>query len=257
MKKTWSLLNALFATGLTLAASSAALADDLKLYAAAGVKSPVERMAADFEKSSGQKITLIFDTAGAAQQRFLADPQATFLITTAILIDASQKSDKLKNGSVTVVGDTVGGFAVPPGSPKPDISTTEKFKAALLAAPRIVFSDPARGATVGVHFMKVIEAMGIKDQILKKSTLAPDGLVTMQVVLDGKADLAVTQLSEVIQANPDALVGPFPPEYDLSTTYSLWLHDDAPASAKAFAKLITSPGERAKLQTYGLRPPPA
>ncbi|HEY4316829.1 MAG TPA: substrate-binding domain-containing protein [Herbaspirillum sp.] len=255
MKKAWSLKSLMIAAGLALAASSAASADNLKLYAAAGVKSPVERMAADFEKTSGQKITMIFDTAGAAQQRFLADPDATFLITTAILINNSLKADKLKDGAVTVVGDTVGGFAAPPGAPKPDISTTEKFKAALLNANRIVFSDPARGATVGLHFMKVIEAMGIKDEILKKATLAPDGLVTMKLVLEGKADLAVTQLSEIVQANPAALVGPFPPEYDLSTTYSLWLHNDAPASAKAFAKLITSPAERAKLESYGLRPP--
>ncbi|RXZ38261.1 ABC transporter substrate-binding protein [Oxalobacteraceae bacterium CAVE-383] len=252
MKKT---LGTLLVAGLTLAASAGALADNLKLYAAAGVKSPVERMAADYEKSSGQKITLIFDTAGGAQERFLADPQATFLITGATRINSSIKNGELKNGAVTVVGDTVGGFAAPPGAPKPDISTTEKFKAALLGAKRIVFSDPARGATVGLHFMKVIEAMGIKDEILKKATLAPDGLVTMQLVLDGKADLAVTQLSEIVQANPEALVGPFPPEYDLSTTYSLWLHNEAPASAKAFAKLITSPAERAKLESYGLRPP--
>ena len=255
MKKILSLV---LASGVTLAASTAstsALADELKLYAAAGVKSPVERMAADFEKSTGQKITLLFDTAGAAQTKFLADPSATFLVTTAILIDASEKSGTLKDGITNIVGDTVGGLAGTPGQPKPDISTSAKLKAALLAAPRIVFSDPARGATVGKHFMKVIEALGIKEEVLKKSTLAPDGLVTMQMVLDGKADLAVTQLSEIIQANPDALVGPFPKEFDLATTYSLWMHPDASPAAKAFAKLITSPAERTKLQSYGLRPP--
>jgi molybdate transport system substrate-binding protein len=252
MKKTLSLL---MAAGITLAASANALADDLKLYAAAGVKSPVERMAADFEKNTGQKVTLIFDTAGAAQQKFLADPSAGVLITAAALISASEKSAKLKDGTTTVVGDTIGGLAGIPGHPKPDISTSEKLKAALLAAPRIVFSDPARGATVGLHFMKVIEALGIKDEVLKKATLAPDGLVTMKTVLDGQADLAVTQLSEIIQANPDALVGPFPKEFELATTYSLWMHNDAPAAAKAFAKLISSPAERAKLQSYGLRPP--
>ena len=69
----------------------------------------------------------------------------------------------------------------------------------------------------------------------------------MHLVLDGKADLGVTQLSEVIQANRAALVGPFPPEFDLATTYSLWLRSDAPPAAKEFAKLITSPAERAKL----------
>jgi molybdate transport system substrate-binding protein len=154
-----------------------------------------------------------------------------------------------------VVGDTVAGFAVPPGNAKPDISTTPKLKAALLAAPRIAFSDPARGATVGAHFMKMIEAMGIKDDVLKKSTLARDGIETMHLILDGKVDIGVTQISEVVQANRAALVGPFPPEFDLATTYSLWLRADAPAAAKDFARLVISPAERARLVEHGLRPP--
>ncbi|MDB5755159.1 MAG: hypothetical protein JWR56_1587, partial [Massilia sp.] len=76
MKKSWALL---LSAGLTLSACAPAFAEELKLYAAAGVKSPVEQMARDFEKSTGQKITLVFDTAGAAEQKFLADGSATFL----------------------------------------------------------------------------------------------------------------------------------------------------------------------------------
>jgi molybdate transport system substrate-binding protein len=241
--------------GLALAALAPAGAEELRLYAAAGVKAPVEQMAADFERSTGHKIALVFDTAGAAEQRFLADSGATFLVTTRLRVSAAEKSGKLKQGVTSVVGDTVGGFAGPPGHPKPDISTPAKLKAALLAAPRIAFSDPARGATVGAHFLQVIEALGIKDQVLKKSTLAKDGVETMQLVLDGKADLAVTQLSEIMQANRAALVGAFPPEFDLATTYALWLRNDASPGAVAFAKLITSPAERAKLAEHGLRAP--
>jgi molybdate transport system substrate-binding protein len=252
MKKSWALL---LSAGLTLSACAPAFAEELKLYAAAGVKSPVEQMARDFEKSTGQKITLVFDTAGAAEQKFLADSSATFLVTTQIRISAAEKNGKLQGGVTDVMGDTVGGFAAPPGRPKPDISTPEKLKAALLAAPRIAFSDPARGATVGTHFMKVIEALGIKDEVLKKATPATDGIETMHLVLDGKADLGITQLSEILQANRAALVGPFPKEFDLGTTYSLWLRADAPPAAKAFAKLITSPAERGKLLEHGLRPP--
>ncbi len=241
--------------GLALSALAPAGAEELKLYAAAGVKAPVEQMAADFERSTGHKIALVFDTAGAAEHRFLADSGATFLVTTKLRVTAAEKSGKLQQGTTSVVGDTVGGFAAPPGRPKPDISTPAKLKAALLAAPHIVFSDPARGATVGTHFLKVIDTLGIKDQVLKKATLAKDGVETMHLVLDGKADLAVTQLSEIIQANPGALVGPFPPEFDLATTYALWLRKDASPGALAFAKLITSPAERAKLAEHGLRAP--
>jgi len=237
---------------LTIAPS---FAEGLTLYAAAGVKSPVEQMAQDFEQSTGQKINLVFDTAGAAEQRFLADSNATFLVTTQIRISAAEKSGKLKDGVTSVIGDTVGGFAAPPGRPKPDISTPDKLKAALLAAHHIAFSDPARGATVGAHFLKVIDALGIREQVLSKATLAVDGVQTMRLVLDGKADLGITQLSEIMQADPAALVGPFPPEFDLATTYLLWRRVDASPIANDFAKLITSPAERARLSEHGLRPP--
>jgi molybdate transport system substrate-binding protein len=252
MKKPLALL---LCAGLSLTAWAAAFAADLKLYAAAGVKAPVTQMARDFEQSTGWKITLVFDTAGAAERQFLADDGATFLVTTQTRIDAAEKSGRLQGGAASPVGATVGGFAAPPGRPKPDISTPEKLKAALLAAPRIAFSDPARGATVGTHFMQVIEALGIKDEVLKKSVRAADGVETMHLVLDGKADLGVTQLSEIMQADRTALVGPFPPQFDLASTYALWLRHDAPPAAKAFARLLASPAERAKLPEYGLRPP--
>jgi molybdate transport system substrate-binding protein len=231
-----------------------ASAAELRLYAAAGVKAPIIELAAEFEKASGHRIVPVLDTAGAAEQRFLADSGATFLITTKGRIGDAEKTGKLKNGVVQAVGATVGGFAAPPGQAKPDISTPEKLKAALLAAPRIVFSDPARGATVGTHFMKVIETLGIKEEVLKKSVLAKDGVETMRLILVGEADLGVTQLSEVVQANRTALVGPFPREFDLATTYSLWYRADAAPAAKAFAELVTGPLSREKLLQHGLRP---
>ncbi len=230
-------------------------AEEMRLYAAAGLKAPVIDLARDFEKASGHKIILVFDTAGAAEQKFLADSGATFLLTTQTRIRDAEKNGKLKGGVTNVVGDTVAGFAATPDKTKPDISTSEKLKAALLATPRIAFSDPARGATVGAHFMKVIETLGIKDEVLKKTTLARDGIETMRLVLAGEVDLGITQISEVVQSNRDALVGPFPPEFDLSTTYSLWLRKDAPAAAQDFLKLVTTPAERAKLVEHGLRPP--
>jgi molybdate transport system substrate-binding protein len=252
MKSTWRLL--IVMAGL-LSVVVPTFAEGLTLYAAAGVKSPVEQMAKDFERSTGQKINLVFDTAGAAEQRFLADPDAVFLVTTQTRISTAEKSGKLKDGVTNVIGDTVGGFAAPPGKSKPDISTPDKLKAALLAAPHIAFSDPARGATVGTHFLKVIDALGIKEQVLSKATLAVDGVQTMHLVLEGKADLGVTQLSEIMQADPASLVGAFPKEFDLATRYSLWRRADASPIANDFAKLITSPTERPKLMAHGLRPP--
>ena len=228
---------------------------ELTLYAAAGVKAPLTDLAAVFEKETGTKVSLKFDTAGAAEQQFHADPQATFLVTTKVRIDLGVQSGSLSGGTVLPLGDTVAGFAASPGTAHPDISTTEKFKAVLLATPSIAFSDPARGATVGTHFLKVITALGIKDEVLKKATLAADGVETMKLVLAGKVALGITQISEIVQADKDSLVGPFPGEFDLATTYSLWYSDGASPQAKAFAAFLDQPSSRARLQDDGLRAP--
>jgi len=235
--------------------SSAAAADELKVYAAAGVKAPFQKLAADYEAATGHRIAVVFDTAGATNKSFLSDPGAAILITTQALISEGEKSGRLKNGGSYRLGATVAGLAAPPGSPKPDISTTEKLRAVLLSARRIAFSDPARGATVGTHFMKMIESMGIKDEVLKKATLAQDGIETMRLVLEEQVDLGVTQTSEIVQANRAALVGPFPKEFDLATTYSLWHHANLSVATRAFVTLLTGPSGRAALAEEGLRPP--
>jgi molybdate transport system substrate-binding protein len=234
--------------------ASVAAGEELKVFAAAGVKAPFLALAADYEKATGHTIDVVFDTAGATNKRFLSDPAAVILITTQALIAEGEKNGRLAGGVATRLGDTVAGLAAPPGAQKPDISTVEKLRAALLSARRLAFSDPARGATVGTHFMKMIEAMGIKDEVLKKATLAQDGVETMRLVLEGQADLGVTQTSEIVQANRAALVGPFPKEFDLATTYSLWHRANASPAVREFAARLTGPAGRAALAAEGLRP---
>ena len=234
---------------------SPAAAAEMRLYAAAGVKAPLEQVARDFEAATGHRIVLLFDTAGAAEQRFIADPAATFLVTTQARLQAAEQGRRLRNGMTSLIGATVGGLAAPPDGARPAIATPEQLRAALLAAPRIAFSDPARGATVGTHFLQVIEELGIREQVLRKATLARDGVETMHLVLEGKADLGVTQISEIVQADARALLGPFPGRFDLATTYALWLSADAAPEARAFATLVTSAAERERLRAHGLRPP--
>src|SRR5262245_4773430 len=243
----------LLSLALTLCFSSSTFAEQVKVYAAAAVKSPFIKLAEDYEKATGHTVVFVFDTAGATEQKFRADPSAALLITTETLIADGITSGTLKDGTSRRLGATVAAFAVPPGSPKPDISTPATLKAALLSARRIAFSDPARGATVGTHFTKVIETLGIKDEVLQKATIAPDGVETMRLVLDRKVDLGVSQTSEIVQANPDALVAPFPGEFDLATTFSVWYRTDAAPAVRDFAAMVTSRAGQARLAADGFR----
>jgi molybdate transport system substrate-binding protein len=231
-----------------------AFGENLKIYAAAALKAPLGDIVSQYETSTGNKVVFVLDTAGATEQRFHEDPQAALLITTVPVINEAEKMGRLKGGTTSTLGDSLAGIAFSPGAPKPDVSTPEKLKAALLSANRIAFSDPARGATVGIHFMKVIDSLGVKDEVLKKSKVAKDGIETMRLVLEEKYDLGVTQISEILQANRNAVAGPFPKEFELATTYSLWYRNDASPATKAFVTLLTSPSSRKKLAENGIRP---
>ena len=71
--------------------------ENVKVYAAAVAKAPLTAIAADYEKTSGNNVTLIFDTAGATEQRFRADPEAALLITTLPLIRAAESAGTLRD----------------------------------------------------------------------------------------------------------------------------------------------------------------
>ena len=247
-----ALAGLVFTFGVEVSGVSAAHAQGIPLYAAAGVKSPVEHILQAFSKETKLQFDLHFDTAGAAQAQFLADPKAQILITAEDRIEQSKMKGELKNGQMIAFGATVAGLASS-RLPKPIIKTKEDLKAALLGVQSIGFSDPDRGATVGLHFLKVIKALGIEREVLAKSKKAREGLETMKWVSEGVVDLGVTQVSEIMQANPQSLVGPFPEEFDLSTRYALWLNEPDAPMMKAMVAWLKSKEARELMKAQGLR----
>jgi len=235
--------------------ADAAEPDTVAIHAAAALKGPINELAAALERRSGQRVVPVFDTAGAAEEKFLAGDRTGILISSAARIDDAERRGALSDGVKSTLGDTVAGFAMTPGLPRPPLATVEQLKSTLLAARRIAFSDPARGATVGAHFMRVIAQLGVRDAVMAKAVLARDGIETMRLVLSGDADLGITQISEIVQSDPAALAGPFPPEFDLATTYVLWHRKNASAAVSAFAAEVVAAEGRAVLQRHGLRAP--
>jgi molybdate transport system substrate-binding protein len=244
--------------------STFAIADNISFYAAAGVKAPAEKIIQTFERRTGHTVTRLFDTAGAAEQRFVAGGKQGVLITTDVRIDkASAAGGTLAAGAVRRVGDTLAGVAIsrafaaqqkqPAGLT--GIGSAADLKAVLLAAKRIAFSDPARGATVGVHFAQVIEKLGIKSEVMAKAVIAKDGIETMRLVSSGEVDIGITQMSEILQADASLVLGAFPAELELATKYNSWIAGDASAAVRELVQAFGSEAGRAALSKHGLRLP--
>jgi molybdate transport system substrate-binding protein len=229
----------------------------------------------------GSTVLRVYDTAGATESKFIANDQTDLLITTEPRL---LQSTVLQGGTIQRVGDTLAGAAVSSvfaaRYPNMQSDTPEGFKQALLAAKTIVYSDPTRGATVGAHFIKVIDALGIRAAVLAKANTARDGIETMQRVASGEADLGITQVSEIVQSNlallleafptelPSRnqrwagadlqtpwLLGAFPAELELATRYSSWVADNASAAVQALALAFRSESGRSTFAKFGLRVP--
>jgi molybdate transport system substrate-binding protein len=225
----------------------------LVVHAAAGVKSPLETVAKAFQASSGFSIDLHFDTAGAAQQHYLADDSAQALITTLERIESSKRSSELKVGQLFPFAATVAGIAGK-NFTGPAPQNAEELKRLLLNCQSIGISDPARGATVGQHFMKILDQLGIRTEVMAKARLAKDGIQTMDWVKAVEVQLGVTQISEIVQSDASTLIGPFPPPFELTSNYALWLKNPDSRESQALLSWLKSQQGRELLVQQGLKP---
>lgn len=229
------------------------MALEYRVYSAAGMKIPMIELTQIFNQVNPSSIVVNdFDTAGAAENKFFADKNSACLITTQTRIDRAIQTGTLQGHGAIPLVDTVAGIAFS-GPSKPKISNTPELIQALQQAKSIAFSDPARGATVGLHFQEMIKKLGLEKEVMAKAFLAKDGVETMQLVTTKKVELGITQVSEIIQADASTLVGPFPAEFELASRYALWCKNPADERIQQLINLLKSDRGAQVLTQHGLR----
>ena len=110
------------------------------------------------------------------------------------------------------------GMAVRSGAPKPDVSSAEALKRSLLAATSILITDPATGGISGVHFMSVLERLGIADEMKGKLKPNRGGGYHAERIAKGEADLAI-QAEHEIRCVPGVEFVPYPAEFQRTMVF--------------------------------------
>ena len=235
-----------------LAGIGRAEAAEIKVLSAGAVRAIVTELAGAFEKETGHKVSLAFGTVGVTRQRLATEP-ADVVIMSEVAIDESIKQDRVVSGTRTDIARTGIGVGVRDGAPKPDISTSDAFKRALLATPSITYVDPAQGATSGIYFASLLQTFGIADAIKPKTTLVPGGYPA-ELVAKGEVEMVVHQISEIVPVKGVTLVGPLPREVQKVTVYSAGIATKAtaPEVARAFVAFLTTPAVKPKFAAAGL-----
>lgn len=237
----------------SLVASACGQAAEIKVMTAGAFKPVVMATAGAFEAQSGHKLVVENDTAGALLKRISEGEAFDVAILTPAAVKELTEKGRIAPGSAANLARTSVGVAVKQGAPLPDIATVAAFKAALIAATKVAYIDPAAGGSSGIYFSRLLETMGIADAVRAKAVLVPGGLVAQRLVT-GEADLAIHQISEILAVKGAVLVGPLPAEIQSYTVYTGGLSAAAKeaGAARSFLAFLRSDTARRVLSDKGM-----
>ena len=210
-------------------------AADLNVLSAGAARAAVEPLVREFEKASGHKVAISFGTMGLIQEKLGKGEKADVLIVAAEIADAMQKNNVIDGATRQPLAKVGVGVAVAVNAAAPDISTPEAFKQTLLNAKSIVMINPARG-TSGKHLVEVYAKLGVTDQVSAKMQYGEGGYIVGPVG-EGKVELGLHQISEILPVKGVKLAGPLPEALQKWTVYTAAVTPGS-ASASAARELI-------------------
>jgi molybdate transport system substrate-binding protein len=186
---------------------------DIKVLSTHAVIEVLAEFAPAFEKKTGYTFTCAYNPSAVIKREIEAGAAFDVAIITKAAIAELAKQGKVLAGSCKDIGRCGLGISVRADAPKPDISTVDMFKHALLSAKSIVRS---RHGVSGQYFETLIERLGIADTLRDKIVVGPGGRVG-ELIVRGEAEIAVQQIPELMSVIGAEFVGPLPWELQLYT----------------------------------------
>jgi molybdate transport system substrate-binding protein len=239
-----------------LVQGAAVSAAEIKVLSAGGIRPPLEQLAAQFERASGHKVAITFMGGPAVKQQIERGAAFDVAVAAANVIDDLTKAGKLAAARTDVARAGVG-VAVRAGAPKPDISSVDAFKRALLNAKSVAY---AKDGTGGMHFQSVLQRLGISKEMEPKirATSAADPANSATVlVARGEVEMSVATVATLIRPEVD-FVGPLPAELQSYIHFTAALGSSAkePKAGADFIRFISAPAAAAAFKAKGMEPAP-
>jgi|SRR5262245_4832283 len=258
MKRTICPVAAL-AVGLALVSAglpSDAQAADIKVLSAAVMKPVFSELADQFQQATGHKLTISYVPAGAARSRVQAGESFDVAILQRPTAEELAQVGKLDSRGMTTLARSGLAVAVRRGMKKPDISTIESFKQALLAARSISYPDPAEGHAAGALFRKIIDRLGIAEQVNAKARLQKRAF--SESAPEDYGDLAIAQPTEIFITPSFELVDLIPEDLQdysrFSWTAGIAANAREPVAAAALIRFLTSSKAALVMRRKGMEP---
>jgi len=227
-------------------------AAEIRLFASGALKEAYLELIPAFEKASGHQVRLEWSSTTEIRKRVSAGEIHDLVILGDSGTEALIRDGKLVGTTRRVFAKSGISIAVRAGAPRPDISSADALKKALLAARSVGYSEGASGTYLVGMFRK----LGLYDEVSSKASVTKPNEPVGEKIVRGEAELGFHQLSELIPVKGIHIVGPLPDELQQITVFSGALHRSAaePEAARALIKYLTAPAAGNSIRKYGLDP---
>ena len=227
----------------------------LKILGAGPVKRGVTRLASEFEKKTGHRVTVEFVGAPNVSERVLKDEAVDVAVVPQAAMDDFEKQGKVVAGTRGMMGRSRMGVVVKKGAAAPDISTPDAFKKAMLAAGAVVVNV----ASSGVYMVKLLEKLGIGDATKDRVLKLPDTVKVMEHVAGAPAGAIgagqLAEISELVEKGVAiTLVAPLPDAIQNVTAYQAAVATASreQEAASELARFLAAPGAKAIFAATGI-----
>jgi molybdate transport system substrate-binding protein len=231
-------------------------AAEIKVLSAAVMKPVFAELAGQFEQVTGHKLTISYVPAAAARSRAEAGETFDVAILQRPAAEELAQLGRIESRGLTTLARSGLAVAVRRGLTKPDIGTVDAFRQALLAARSISYPDPAQGHAAGALFLKIIDRLGISEQVNAKAKLQKRAF--SESPPEDHADLGIAQPTEIFITPSVELVDLIPEElqdYDrFSWAAGVAAHAREPAAAAALVRFLTSSKAALVMKKRGMEP---
>jgi molybdate transport system substrate-binding protein len=227
-------------------------AAELRVAAPNAVKESLTEIARRWEQASGHRIVFAWTGSEAITKRVTDGEVFDVVVNAAQNVDRLTGDGRLARGTRTDFARSGVGVAVRAGAPRPDVSSVESLKRALVAADTIAISS----GTSGRYIESLFERMGIAEQVRPKIRQPPSGAQIGELIARGDAEIGFQQVTELLHASGVTFLGPLPAEIQNYTVWSAGQHAAAPQAdaARDFLKALVAPESADAIGKTGMEP---
>ena len=193
----------------------------LKILSGGAAQGLVASLAAQFKAQTGLAIEGEFGAVGAMAGKLRGGAPADIVILTAKIIADLAAENLVVPASITDVGPVETAIAVRTGDPKVTINDAASLRAALLEADAIFVPD-TKASTAGIHVAKVLQQLGIAEEVTARLKIFPNGATAMRQLAasDAIRPIGCTQSTEILNTVGVVISGSLPKGCELATMYT-------------------------------------